>query len=62
MPELAWTDSEIAALQDEYSVSFTFTIVDIKPWLVAIGDPLAVLWWEMGKINPHWYLRGDESC
>jgi hypothetical protein len=62
MPDLAWPEAKIAALQDEYSVSFTFTIVDIRPWLVAIGDPLAVLWLEMGKLyRSHWYLGGDDD-
>jgi hypothetical protein len=59
MPDLAWP--EVAVLQDEYSVSFAVTIVDMKPLLVAIGDPLAVLWWQMGKINPHWYLQGGDD-
>jgi hypothetical protein len=61
MPDLAWP--EVAVLQDEYSVSFAVTIVDMKPLLVAIGDPLAVLWWQMGKLyRSHWYLGDGESC
>ena len=58
--DLAWPGSEIAVLQDKYSVSFTVDINYLSPMIwVFLGDPLAVLWWEMSKINPHWYL-GDQ--
>jgi hypothetical protein len=61
MPDLAWPEG--AVLQDKYSVSFAFTLIEpLSPMMLAIlGDPLAVLWWQMGKINPHWYLQGGDD-
>jgi hypothetical protein len=54
-------DSKIAVLQDKYSVSFTFTLIEPLS-LAMLGDPLAVLWWEMGKLyRSHWYLGGDDD-
>jgi hypothetical protein len=63
MPDLAWP--EVAVLQDKYSVSFAFTLIEpLSPMMLAIlGDPLAVLWWQMGKLyRSHWYLGDGESC
>jgi|HubBroStandDraft_3_1064219.scaffolds.fasta_scaffold322168_2 hypothetical protein len=52
----------VAVLQEKYSVSMTFELIDISPLLLYfIGDPLAVLWWQMSQITPFWYLKGDDE-
>jgi hypothetical protein len=60
---LAWSDPKVAVLQDEYTVSFTVDFAygfDPVVLLAILGHPLAVLWWEMRKINSHWYLQGED--
>lgn len=70
--DLAFPGSHIAVLQgttryykvlqDSYSVSFTVNLDYLSPMMLAFtGDPLAVLWYDMSKINPHWYLGEQDA-
>jgi hypothetical protein len=60
---LAWGD-DVRHLQDFHRISFTVdvTAANIPLILYVLGDPLAVLWWQMGQLyNGFWYLRGRDD-
>lgn len=52
----------IRTLQDSYSMSITVSLEQFDRALVGaiIGDPLMWLAYEARRINPHWYLEGDQ--
>jgi hypothetical protein len=59
MDDLAW--GSVALLQDEYRITMQFNFVEIAPTIgLLLFGPLFMLALQFSRIDPHWYLRGED--
>ena len=54
---------QVAVLQDRYSVTIKFDIIDLNPAAAAmLFGPLWLLAWQFSGYTPFWYLKGEDDA
>lgn len=59
----AWGGQAVRTAQSRCSITINvnFQHFDSPLWAAICGDPLAALTLAFRRINPHWYLEGDDD-
>lgn len=59
----AWDDQTVRTLQSRayIEIKVDFTGCDETLFRAICGDPLAYLAWQFRRLDPHWYLNGNDD-